>query len=336
MFLNQWSIALNLVNVLTLLLVFLAVRTAVRVLLFWDVSSDRNLQIQLENETWLASTLVEYASGFQIISLVLFALAADGFSEVVIGAMCATGALTANSYGLPTLYLKLFAVFLYGFWIVLHHIDISSEQYPLLKAKYVYLVILIPVLIADIALQNLYIAGLKPDIITSCCAVVFGEGSSSDMNLIGVLAGEKMMLPVFYGLSIMLAGMSLALVKKWSVGLSWICAFSWGLYFILSLIVVTTIFSSYIYAMPNHRCPFCVLKPEYDYIGFLIFGALISSVFFGATQGLVNMYSNKKAVKEAVRKYQLFAVKISIGLMAAFVLISSYHFVMYRLTGGEM
>ena len=48
-----------------------ACMTAVRVLKDWDPASDSNRQIRLENETWLASTLVEYGLGFQIITLVL-------------------------------------------------------------------------------------------------------------------------------------------------------------------------------------------------------------------------------------------------------------------------
>lgn len=335
MFLNSWSIALGLINILSLLLVLLAGRTAIRVLRHWDVSSDSNLQIQLENETWLSSTLVEYALGFQIISLIIFALAADGFSEVIVGAMCATGALTSNSFGLPTLYLKLGTVFLYGFWIVLHHIDISSEEYPLLKIKYVYLVSLVPFLVADIVLQTLFVNGLEPDIITSCCAVVFGDGSGTDMNLIGTLSREKM-LPAFYGMALVLAGFGFGLIAKWRIWLSWICSLAWGLYFILSLLVVTAILSSYVYAMPYHRCPFCILKPEYNYIGFLIYASLITGVFFGVTHALVNIFSKMASIKGAVRRYQLFSVKVSLGLLLSFVLVSSYHFVAYKYFGGEM
>ena len=197
MFLNSWSLALILSSLIVLFLGMLACRTAVRVLWHWDPASDSNRQIRLENETWLASTLVEYGLGFQIITLVLFVLAADYFCHVIVGAMCATGALLANSWGMPTLLVKIAGVFLYGFWIVMHQLDISSENYPLVRAKFRYLLILAPLLVTDNLLQFFYIANLRPDIITSCCAVVFGTGSEPQNLLAGF--NRSAQLTLFYG-----------------------------------------------------------------------------------------------------------------------------------------
>ncbi len=137
MFLNSWSLGLSLASLIVILLGVFACRTAIRVLRYWNPSSDSNLQIKLENEIWLASTLVEYGLGFQILTLVLFVLAADTFCQVIVGAMCATGALLANSFGMPALLVKIAGVFFYGFWIVLHKLDISSAAYPLVKIKYI-------------------------------------------------------------------------------------------------------------------------------------------------------------------------------------------------------
>ena len=161
MFLNSWSLGLTISSLLVLFLGIFAGRTAVRVLRYWNPASDSNLQIRLENEIWLASTLVEYGLGFQIFTLILFVLAADHFCKVIVGAMCATGALLANSFGMPALFVKIAGVFLYGFWIVLHKLDISVETYPLVKLKYIFLLLILPVLFADFILQTLYIAYLS-------------------------------------------------------------------------------------------------------------------------------------------------------------------------------
>jgi hypothetical protein len=335
MFLNSWSIALAIISLTVIVLVSLAARTAIRVLRYWDVESDSNLQICLENETWLASTLVEYGLGFQIVSLILFALAADNFSQVVIGAMCATGALTANSYGMPALFIKMAGLYLYGFWIVVHHLDISSEKYPLLKFKYIYLVCLFPLLCTDIVLQTLYIAGLTPDIITSCCAVIFGqEGSGRDMNLMGALSRE-IMLPIYYGSAFILLLTGGWLVVKWRKWLALINAVGWALFLIISFMVITAIFSSYIYAMPYHRCPFCILKPEYNYIGFLIYGTLMPGAFFGISATLVTFFNKQEGIAISIRKYQTIAVKLSLFFLITFVSISSFHYLIYRFWGGE-
>ncbi len=122
MLLNPWSLALNILSLAVLFFVVIAGRTGVRVLRFWDPGRDDNRQISLENEIWLTSTLLEYTLGFQLLSLFLFVLAADAFCGMLVGAMCATGSLLANQYGIVALLVKLAGVFLYGFWIVLHQL----------------------------------------------------------------------------------------------------------------------------------------------------------------------------------------------------------------------
>jgi len=330
MFLNSWSIALCLISLVVVFLLLLAARTAVRVLRYWDLASDSNLQISLENETWLASTMVKYALAFQIFSLFLFAMAADAFSDVVAGAMCATGSLTVNDYGMPALYIKMLGLFIYGFWLVIHNLDVSSESYPLLKLKFVYLVLLLPWVVVDIGMQTLYIANLKPDIITSCCAVVFGEGGGKGMNLLGPFS-KGIGLPLFYGTALLLFICGIVLRRRWRPWLANCYGLVWALFLPFSLLVITSIISSYIYAMPYHRCPFCILKPEYHYIGFFIYGTLFPGSFFAVSAALVGFFRKRPDLGEFVTKFQRVAVLISLGMLLAFICFSSYDYLYYKI-----
>ncbi len=334
MLLSSWSIALLLCGLIVLFLMGLAARSAIRVLLYWDPASDSNRQIRLENEIWLTSTLVEYALGIQIISLIVFVLAADFFSQSIAGAMCATGSLLADSYGVPALVVKIVGVFFYGFWIVLHQLDIHSEKYPLVRKKYLYLLLLIPLLILDLTLEILYITGLKPDIITSCCAVVFGDTTGGGTNLIGGFS-HGLSMGLFYGTAGGLLCIGLFLLKRWQ---RWACVLfssGWLWFFLLSLTVVTSEFSSYIYAMPFHKCPFCILKPEYHYIGFVLYFALFLGAFFGMSGALVEPLRSVDDLESGVTGYQASAVKFSLFFLTVFVLVSSYHYWRYILIGGE-
>lgn len=334
MFLNPWSVALCLLSFAALFLIGIACKTAISVLRYWDPASDGPLQIRLENETWLSSTLVQYALGFQILSLVLFASAADKFSQVISGAMCATGALTANSFGMPALYVKLVGAFFYGFWIVLHYLDISSERYPLLRLKYILLVFLLPLLIVDAVTQTLYIAELKPDIITSCCAVVFGEGSGNDGNLLGVVP-QGMVLAAFYVTAVLLAICGHFLFRRLWKPLLLINGVIWLWFVGISFVAITAIFSSYVYAMPYHHCPFCILKPEYSYIGFLMYGTMLPAGFFGISSALVSLIPDRFGLDSVIHRFQKTAVLLSSILLVCFVIVSSYHYVVYRFLGGE-
>ena len=334
MFLNSWSVALTLLSLVVLILTAIAARTAIRVLRYWDPASDSNRQIRLENETWLSSTLVQYAMGFQVLSLILFVLAADNFSKVISGAMCATGALTANQYGMPVLLVKLLGGFLYGFWIVLHSFDISSERYPLLRVKYIALIFLLPLLVVDVVSQTLYIANLKPDIITSCCAVVFGEGGGNEGNLLGSVP-QVFLLTVFYGTALVLASCGHFLFRRRIQVLLWFSGLAWLFFIGLSFVAITTVFSSYVYAMPYHHCPFCILKPEYHYIGLFIYGTMLPAGFFGIAATLVDFIPASIGLTGVVHRFQKRAALLSSALLMIFVMLVSYHYVVYRVAGGE-
>jgi hypothetical protein len=334
MFLNSWSLALILSSLIVLILGILACRTALQVLKDWDPASDSNRQIRLENETWLASTLVEYGLGFQIITLVLFMLAADHFCQVIVGAMCATGALLANSWGMPTLLVKIGGVFLYGFWIVLHKLDISSENYPLVRVKYRYLLFLAPLLLVDNLLQLFYIANLSPDIITSCCAVVFGGGGQDTGNLLGAF-DQTLLLTVFYGTVLCLITTSTILIRRWYGQVAFVQAALWLFFFVVALTTITTVFSSYIYAMPFHNCPFCILKPEYYSIGFALYGALIIATFLGVSVAGVEFCRKKEDLAGITERFQRMATWTALVLLLLFSLLASYHFLLYTITGGE-
>lgn len=201
------SLALSLISLMVFFVTLMAAYTAVRVLRYWDINSDSARQIRLENEIWLSSTLMEYALVFQILSLFLLVLAADSFSTVLIGAMYATGSFLANGFGIASLCIKLVSIFVYGFWLFIHRLDISSCRYPLVRLKYFYLLALCPFLITDILLQTLYLSRLQPDSITSCCGVVFQEMKNIDLlSLSAEMAGFLTTL-VFYCMGVFLIGL---------------------------------------------------------------------------------------------------------------------------------
>lgn len=334
MFLDSWSIALVVCGLVVLFMMGFAARSAVRVLLYWDPASDTSRQIQLENEIWLTSTLVKYALLVQIISLVVFILAADHYSLSIVGAMCATGSLLANNFGMPALVIKIAGVFLYGFWIVLHQLDIQSEKFPLVRLKYVYLLLLLPLLLLDQMLVLLYIAGIEPDIITSCCAVVFGESAGGGTNLFTGI-GHTPGLAFFYGSALFLLLFGLAGVLRLGAWSRMLFSVAWLCFFLFALLQVTTLFSSYIYALPYHKCPFCILKPEYHYIGFAIYLALFGGTFFGMSLVVVEPLRRIAGLESEVAGYQRKALFWSLALLVLFTVLTSYHYLRYFIVGGE-
>lgn len=336
MFLNAWSLALGLLSLLTLFLIGAACTTAVRVIRLWDQDSDSQRQIALESEIWLSSTLVQYGLGFQVISLLLYVLAADHFSQMLVGAMCATGALLANGYGLPLLLVKMAGVFLYGWWIVLHQLDVSSEEYPLVRVKYVFLLLLLPLLLADTILLFFYLQGLQPDIITSCCAVIFGQapGAGAMQNLFSG-QDEGAALLVYYGWGLVVLVVGGAAWQRQKVTLYRLYGVGMGVFFVVALHTLITVFSSYIYAMPFHNCPFCMLKREYGGFGFWLYLPLFITAFCGITPMVIEPCKAKAALAETVARLQRKLIAVSVLTLVLYALLSSGHYLLYLLLGGE-
>ncbi|MDX9841509.1 MAG: hypothetical protein RBS95_08640 [Desulfobulbus sp.] len=66
-----------------------------------------------------------------------------------------------------------------GMSLILVAADSRAWDYPLIRTEYRLLLGLSPVLLIGATLQASYLLALEPDIITSCCAIVFNPGSGT-------------------------------------------------------------------------------------------------------------------------------------------------------------
>jgi hypothetical protein len=337
MIVNGYSIALLICSFASLFLTCVAARTALRVLRRWNMDSDSAAQIKLESETWLAALLVQLGLMLQIFSVFLLVIAADSFSGVLVGAMCAAGAFLANQYGVVALFLKIIGLFIYGYWIVLHRLDIRSEYFPLTRIKSWYLLGLIPLLAADLFVVTKYLQLLEPDIITSCCGVLFGNGDQGGYNLVGPLPVATAMT-LYYALAVVVMVLSWwSLMTKREAGaiFSFLSGTLWLLFCAFSLLIITAVISSYIYAMPSHRCPFDILKAEYNYVGFIIYVMLFGASFFGSSAGYVGIFRNRPGLQLPLRDFQRSSWKLCLVVLPLYLLLISWYPASYLIMGGE-
>ncbi len=338
---NSWSIALLICATAALFLVGLASITAVRILFHWDADSDSEYQIDLEGRTWLAAALVESGLAVQLISLFILVIAANDFSEMIAGAMCATGSFLANEYGSKTLYVKIAGLFLYGFWIVLHRLDLRSEFSPLIHIKFIYLLILLPYLFFDSYYLIAYLYNLKPDIITSCCGVIFSD-KVIQTNFLLIDLSTEMVVGGFYLIAVIVVVMGWMFAKRISKNIAvpikghLLYGFLVMIYFVFSLVTITIYFSSYIYAMAYHNCPFDILQREYNYIGYPIYLTLFSASFLGMTSAAAAPLYNKPGLAEPLHRYQHFAMSKASILVVLYVILLTYPVVRYAISGGEV
>ena len=326
-------LALLLSSALINFMVLFAAYDAVRIWRRWDLASGSELQLGLERRTYLISVLVAYSFAFQLASLFLFIYAADHLHTLFVGAMCAAGTLYVNSYGYPTLILKVVNFLLAGLWLILNYTDNKAYDYPLVKKKYLFLLGIAPFLLVEGILQTNYFLRLSPDVITSCCGSLFSSGAEG-------MASEIASLPSLPMKSVL----SLAMVSTVALGIffyrkgkgGYLFSFMSGLTFLISIASILSFVSLYIYELPTHHCPFCILQGEYAYVGYHLYLALLGGAVTGMGVGVLMPFRNVESLSGTLPSLQrrlapvslilhlLFAGMVFYGVISSDLILEGY------------
>lgn len=288
MILHPGILALLLGAMLVTLLMLYAGSIGLTVLRHWDRASYSQKQLDLERRTYLISTLVNYALGFQALSLLLFISTVDSLHPLFIGAMCATGALNANPVGWNILLVKIPVFFLAWLWVIVNHYDQQVEDSPLVRPKYAALFVLLPLVVLDGWWQFRYFTGLDPQIITSCCGSLFSKADGGIASSLAALPVVPMIW-LFYLLALLLLLLLLPAFKCRAAVLRYLLALAALMLLPVGLAAVISFISIYIYEMPTHHCPFDLLQSGYDFIGYPLYLALFGAVLCGLLPGLMRL-----------------------------------------------
>jgi hypothetical protein len=288
-----------------------------KILKGWDLKSGSESQLGLEKRTYLISTMMYYVFAFQILSFFLFVYTADDLHTLFVGAMCAAGTLNVNGYGYPALIVKIGACLFAGLWLIVNHADNQAPDYPLIRAKYAFLLAVAPVIIGDAILQGAYFLSLKAQVITSCCGSLFSAGAE------GVAAGLAS-LPVipmeaaFFGLMLLtfMSGIYFYVRKSPASGL--LFSLSGTAAFFVSAAALIAFISLYFYELPTHHCPFCILQGEYHYGGYLIYTTLLGGAIAGAGTGVLMPFRSVASLRDVIPRLQKRLTGAALLLYAVF------------------
>ena len=100
---------------------------------------------------------------------------------------------------------------------------------------------------------------------------------------------------------------------------------SGALFLVLSYFSIVYFFGTYIYELPTHKCPFCMLQEEYFYIGYIIWITMFLAVFFSISSFIIEKF---------IKKEYNGGYKLSIIFSTIFVLLCSYYVLAYYITNG--
>jgi len=290
----------------------------------WDLQNGGELQLIMERRTYLISTVLTYIFAFQILSFFLYIYTADHLHSLFVGAMCAAGTLQVNPYGYPALLLKIFNCLLAGTWLILNHTDNQAFDYPLIRKKYVFLLLLAPLLLTETFLQGAYFLNLKPNIITSCCGSLFSVNRDTVASELSALP-FNLMKTVFYGSigATFATGIFFIARRK---GAIWFSIAS-GLSFLVTIAAIISFISLYFYELPTHHCPFCILQREYDFVGYPLYIMLFCGAVSGMGVGVLAPFRHVGSLTLIIPALQRRLAVVTLVLYALFMVVVTYRMV---------
>lgn len=292
-----------------------------RIVRNWDLASGSEQQLRLERTTYLISTILGYCLFFQILSLFLYIYTADYLHGQFVGAMCAAGSLQANGFGYPVLILKIVTCLAAGAWLIINHADGKGYDYPLIRYKYALLLVLVPFVVTETVLQFFYFGKLKANIITSCCGSLFSANTGGIASDIVALPRVPMEVAFFAAVALTCLCGIVFVVKERG---GYLFAGASTLTFVIAIASLISFISLYVYALPTHHCPFCILQKEYGYVGYPLYAALLGAGIGGLGVGALMPARKRKSLARTVSAMQRRLAVVAIVLFLLFTLIAAY------------
>jgi hypothetical protein len=318
---NAAIIALEIASAVSVAMLAYAALFGWRILRHWDLASSSELQVSLERHTYLVSTLVAFVLAIEAVSLLLFVYNADRMAPQFVGAMCAVGTLNTSGYGFPALFLKILVFFSASTWLIVHRLDTRGYDYPLTRTKYALLFGIAPLVLVEAYLQTRFFLAMDTDVITSCCGTLFGADREAVAADLASLAPGPTMV-AFYAVMGLTLVVGLA-ARRWP-GMTGAYSLLSAVAFLTTVVAVVSFVSLYVYEHPHHHCPFCLLKAEYGYTGYLLYVPLFFGTVLGLGAGAVRRFAGVASLATVVPGLTRRLVGGSLALLVVSTLWVTY------------
>ena len=298
------------------------------ILRYWDIKSGSETQLWLERRTYLISTIIGYALVFQLFSFFLFIYTADSIHVFFTGAMCAVGSLNVNQWGFPLVMLKIITFLLSGLWLIINFADNRGYDYPLIKAKYLLLLVIAPLILTETLIQAKYFLGLNPEVITSCCGSLFTSNTKGVASEI-ISFPRAVMEVVFYGAMLGALALGAMFYRTGKMGYEFAAAIFLTL--LISIASFISFISIYFYELPTHHCPFCILQQEYSCIGHRLYLLLLVGGLAGMGVGLLMPFRQIPSLEATLPYIQKHLALTAIICYLLFTAIATYQIIFSNL-----
>jgi len=279
---------------------------AFRILSKYNKTDTSPIQYKLEKQSYLITLIIQVSFMVLIVLLPFFIYSIDKLSNIIPGAMCGAGVFSANSYGVYDILLKILIIMLASLWLSLNEKDQMGENFPYIRIKLWLYIFIFTLFVIELYFELSFFFSLTTQHPVLCCSAIY---SDEENPIIFNLTSLNLML-LFY-MSSLLLFLTVYLTSRFLLLLITLA------YLVVSYYSIVYFFTPYIYELPTHTCPFCMLQSEYNYIGYFIYGFLFMGTFHSLKATIFGF--TKKLKKQIIIWYILF------------LLVSSIHFIIYLL-----
>jgi len=309
-------LAILILNSIFLLFSLVAFFLSFKISFGWDMNATTKEQYSLEKQSYLGATIIKYIFAIKLPLFLFFIFTLDKISTLLTGAMCAAGVVDATDYGAYLLILKLLNLYLFGFWLTIHYLDIKNPTLPYTKVKFEFFMVAFIFLLIEIVLEGVMFYSIDINKMVSCCGTLYSSSSTS--AIAGIFSIDKsLLLTVFYGNFILI-------VTFYIMKYRYLFAIVNLSFLIVALISLIQFFGTYIYQLPTHHCPFCFLQRDYYYIGYLLYTLLFLGTFYGMRVGVIDMLGEKDKS----------GLKISLWCNFLYVILVTGYVIIYFIENG--
>ncbi len=299
------------VETLLFLLLCVALLFTILILKGWNRYAITSYQYQLEKYSYLVVTIISATLIIKVMLVPFFTYTLNELSSIIPGAMCAAGVVSVNKYGETLFVLKILIIMLTFLWIILNNQDQYAKNYPYFKHKMWFFILIFTLITTELILQLLFLTNISTASPVLCCSVIYKD----DSNSIPFNLSTLQLITLFYILNILLIVLAY-FKKRFSL-------FIFSIFHIyISYYAIVYFFSTYVYELPTHKCPFCLLQSDYYYVGYAIFSSLFIASFYAISSSIYKFASNNF-------KYALIWYII-------FIFFVSSHFIFYIFKNGVL
>jgi hypothetical protein len=294
--LEPWILLRLAAGLVAVVLFTRAARTSLRILRRFDVARATEGQLALERQAELSATFVRVGAVLQVVLLALSMLAADRLSAGIRGAMCAYGVFHATAWGFRSLAATALTAVAAAVVTQLHALDDRVRSFTLARPLAIMTLILAPLAAIDLGLACAFAFDLDLSVVASCCSVQLdavaagvagpaSQGASArDVATLGASVGVALAI----ALAVVASRKPRLLLVVASAGVSLA-----ALPFALAAAVLEV--APHAFELPQHVCPFCLLRPMALGLGYPLFGAVFLAVTWALGAGGAALLAHGRA-----------------------------------------